>query len=147
VDSARMDELTRARRSLYPALLARRSPGQLVVSMDIVVPPSELAPAIGEVWAAAAAAGFEVVVPGHVGDGNFHPSIYVSPGSMDRARDLIREVGRIALRHGGSVSAEHGIGLEKMDLLGEEAGPWLSVMRGVKALLDPRGIMNRGKVL
>ncbi|MGC9117314.1 MAG: FAD-binding oxidoreductase, partial [Conexivisphaera sp.] len=43
VDPARMEELTRARRGLYPALLGRRSPGQLVVSMDVVVPPSELA--------------------------------------------------------------------------------------------------------
>jgi glycolate oxidase len=147
VDPARMEELTRARRGLYPALLGRRSPGQLVVSMDVVVPPSELARTMDEVRSASRSAGFDAVIPGHVGDGNFHPTIYVDQDAMDRARDLILEVGRIALRHGGSVSAEHGIGLEKRELLAEEAGAWLEAMRALKAALDPRGIMNRGKML
>ncbi|MDP7983043.1 MAG: FAD-linked oxidase C-terminal domain-containing protein, partial [Conexivisphaerales archaeon] len=96
---------------------------------------------------ASRSAGFDAVIPGHVGDGNFHPTIYVDQGAMDRARDLILEVGRIALRHGGSVSAEHGIGLEKRELLAEEAGAWLDAMRALKAALDPKGIMNRGKML
>ncbi|MFP3282785.1 MAG: FAD-linked oxidase C-terminal domain-containing protein [Nitrososphaeria archaeon] len=146
VDPARMEELTRARRGLYPALLGRRSPGQLVVSMDVVVPPSELAATMNEVRSASRSAGFDAVIPGHIGDGNFHPTIYVDPGAMDRARDLIVEIGRIALRHGGSVSAEHGIGLEKRELLVEEAGVWLDAMRSIRSAFDPKGIMNRGKV-
>jgi glycolate oxidase len=146
-DPARIDELTRARRGLYPALLGRRAPGQLVISMDVAVPPSELAAAMEEVRSASRSAGFEAIIAGHVGDGNFHPTIYVYPSAMDRARDLILEVGRIALRHGGSVSAEHGIGLEKRELLAEEAGAWLEAMRSIKAIFDPNGIMNRGKVL
>ena len=145
-DPARMEELTRARRGLYPALLGRRSPGQLVVSMDVVVPPSELPGAMEEVRSASRSAGFEAVIAGHVGDGNFHPTIYVNQGELDRARELILEIGRIALRRGGSASAEHGIGLEKVDLLGEELGPWVGAMRALKAALDPKWIMNRGKL-
>ncbi len=146
-DPSRLEELTRARRGIYPALLRRRRPGQLIVGMDVVVPPSELAAAMREVRDAARAAGFDVAIAGHVGDGNFHPAIYVDEGSLDRARDLILEVGRIAIRHGGSASAEHGIGLEKRELLAEEMGPWLGAMRAIKSALDPKGIMNRGKLL
>jgi D-lactate dehydrogenase (cytochrome) len=147
VDSARMDELTRARRSLYPALLARRSPGQLVVSMDIVVPPSELAPAIGEVRAAAAAAGFEVVVPGHVGDGNFHTLVPVLPEDYSKAEAYAERLVEKALELGGTCTAEHGVGLRKKKFLPKEHGSSLEWMRRLKALFDPEGLLNPGKVL
>jgi FAD/FMN-containing dehydrogenase len=96
--------------------------------------------------------GWEIAVFGHVGDGNLHVNI-MKPEGMEKPEFLARtkeadqDLFALVQRHGGSVSAEHGIGLLKKGALGftrtvEEVG----IMRGVKALLDPRGILNPGKV-
>lgn len=90
---------------------------------------------------------------GHFGDGNIHYNIS-QPMGMDKAVFLAEwervsaAVYDLVLKHGGSISAEHGIGVMKRDLLGRVKDPAaLSLMRAIKAALDPKGIMNPGKVL
>jgi len=89
-----------------------------------------------------------LIVFGHLGDGNLHVVVAVGDGSP-AARQIIEGIvyGGIDVR-GGSISAEHGIGLEKRDHLHHSRSPAeLALMRALKATLDPRGILNPGKVL
>jgi FAD/FMN-containing dehydrogenase len=90
---------------------------------------------------------------GHLGDGNIHFNIS-QPVGADRAAFLAHwdevnaAVFAIVARHGGSISAEHGIGVMKRDLLPDVKDPVaMSLMRGFKRTLDPNGILNPGKVL
>jgi FAD/FMN-containing dehydrogenase len=94
-----------------------------------------------------------VVAFGHVGDGNIHFNVS-QPVGADKAAFLARweemnaAVHAIVLGMGGSISAEHGVGVLKRDLLpGAKDGVALDAMRAIKAALDPTGIMNPGKVL
>jgi len=84
------------------------------------------------------------VIFGHLGDGNLH--LVVSVGSADKTvREQVEEIVYGALReHRGSVSAEHGIGLEKRAYLGSKEE--IALMQTLKQSLDPRSILNPGKV-
>jgi D-lactate dehydrogenase (cytochrome) len=66
---------------------------------------------------------------------------------MAKAHDYTHELGRLALRLGGTVSGEHGIGIGKQDFMAEEHGPAVAYMRAIKQALDPKGILNPGKLL
>jgi len=122
---------------------------------DISLPVSRLAE-----FVARAAPGIEAAVPegrliayGHVGDGNLHFNLSArSPGEdaalLARAESVRRTVHDLVREFGGSFSAEHGIGRLKVAELERYASPVeLALMRSIKAALDPRGIMNPGKVL
>ena len=95
---------------------------------------------------------FEVVWFGHIGDGNLHINI-LKPDAMAQA-DFVADCERVTKllagalqRHGGSISAEHGIGLVKKPYLGcTRSEAEIAAMRGIKALFDPAGIMNPGKL-
>ena len=95
---------------------------------------------------------FEVVWFGHIGDGNLHINV-LKPDGLDDA-DFIEQCARVTellaqslARHGGSISAEHGIGLVKKPyLLGTRSAAEIAVMRGIRQVLDPAGIMNPGKL-
>ena len=87
---------------------------------------------------------------GHVGDGNFHLVILVDPKSeadMDEAKALNARLVKRALAMEGTCTGEHGIGYGKLAYLEREHGDTVPLMRGIKQLLDPNGIMNPGKVL
>ncbi|MCY7315685.1 MAG: FAD-binding protein [Rubrivivax sp.] len=138
-----------ARHQSYFAALQMR-PGCRCQSSDTCVPISRLAESINDSVAEAEASGIPYWIVGHVGDGNFHLSYLMDP---DDARE-IAEVERLnvqmvqrALRLGGTCSGEHGIGLHKMGYLLEEAGvAAVDMMRSIKRALDPKNIMNPGKV-
>ena len=95
---------------------------------------------------------FEVVWFGHIGDGNLHINV-LKPADMDNA-DFVVECERVTkllaatlAEHGGSISAEHGIGLVKKPYLGSTRSPAeIAVMRGIRQALDPAGILNPGKL-
>jgi FAD/FMN-containing dehydrogenase len=104
-------------------------------------------------WLAANVREGRLVAYGHVGDGNLHFNLNQAPGA-DRTQFLAREAAVKRALHdlvrdlGGSFSAEHGIGQLKIDELARYAPPVeLDVMRAIKRALDPRGILNPGKVL
>ena len=90
---------------------------------------------------------------GHLGDGNIHYNV-VQPvgadkaGFLERWDDVNAVVFEVVARHGGSISAEHGIGVLKRDLLPTvKDHVAFDLMRALKRTLDPKGILNPGKVL
>lgn len=125
------------------------------IKHDVSVPVSHIPAFISE--ATAAVHGFmadaRVMCFGHMGDGNMHFNV-TQPLGMDKQKFLDQwhamnwAVFDVVLKHGGSISAEHGIGqLKRDDMLRIKSPVELELMRGLKALLDPKGIMNPGKVL
>lgn len=96
--------------------------------------------------------GWEICLFGHVGDGNLHINV-MKPQSMDKAefhkktKEADRDLFAVVQKHGGSISAEHGIGLLKKPFLGfTRSEAEIAVMRSVKRALDPRNILNPGKI-
>ncbi len=139
-----------ARHQAYFASLQMR-PGCRSLSTDTCVPISRLAESINESVAEAEAAGLPYWVVGHVGDGNFHLSYLLDPNDpveTATAERLSQQMVHRAIRLGGTCSGEHGIGLHKIGYLVDEAGPGaVEMMRQIKRALDPKNIMNPGKVV
>ena len=142
-------KLWKARHQAYFAALQMR-PGCRCQSTDTCVPISNLAEIINESVAAADAAGIPYWTVGHVGDGNFHLSYLIDPNDpveVDTVERLSHEMVLRAIELGGTCTGEHGIGLHKMGYLVDEAGPAaVDMMRSIKRALDPKNIMNPGKV-
>jgi FAD/FMN-containing dehydrogenase len=96
--------------------------------------------------------GWEVCLFGHIGDGNLHVNV-MKPDALDKAtflsktHDVDAEIFKLVKAHGGSISAEHGIGLLKRDYLGFTRSPAeIAAMRAIKRALDPKNTLNPGKV-
>ncbi len=148
IDPAERAKLWQARHDAYWAALALK-PGHRGMTTDAVVPISRLAEAILGVKEDIAASGLTAPLVGHVGDGNFHTIILVSdePGAVERAFELDKKIVARALGLGGSASGEHGVGIGKRGFIEEEHGSEaIAVMRTLKSAIDPRGIMNPGKM-
>ncbi|GAA2394343.1 FAD-binding oxidoreductase [Dactylosporangium salmoneum] len=148
-DAGTAAALSAARRDALPAIEAK---GRALIE-DIAVPRSRLADAVDGVHAIAAATGTDVFVFAHAGDGNLHPIILLGPGTAPgaippAARRAADDIFALALALGGTVSAEHGVGLLKRAWLERELGPdVLALQRRVKAVFDPAGILNPGKAI
>jgi D-lactate dehydrogenase (cytochrome) len=138
-----------ARHQSYFAALQTR-PGCRCQSTDTCVPISHLAESINESVAEAEASGIPYWIVGHVGDGNFHLSYLLDPNDPTEAATVERlseQMVQRALRLEGTCTGEHGIGLHKMGYLLDEAGAGaVAMMRQIKHALDPKNIMNPGKV-
>ena len=138
-----------ARHQAYFAALQMR-PGCRCQSTDTCVPISRLAESINESVIEAEASGIPYWIVGHVGDGNFHLSYLLDPADAAECAAVERlnvQMVRRALRLGGTCTGEHGIGLHKMPYLLDEAGPGaIAMMRSIKRALDPKNIMNPGKI-
>lgn len=135
------------------AYLAIRDLAPAVQVEDIALPIDRLTEYLGRVREVAAKYHLRIPVNGHAGDGNVHPVILYDKGekrSRDAALRAFEELCRYGIGAGGSVTGEHGVGAQKAKLLreqleahgGEEA---LRLMKGIKRLFDPEGIMNPGK--
>jgi D-lactate dehydrogenase (cytochrome) len=142
-------KLWTARHHAYFAGLQMR-PGCRTVTTDTCVPISRLAEGINESVAEVDAAGLPYYIVGHVGDGNFHLAYLIDPAvpaERELAERLNHQMVQRALRLDGTCSGEHGIGLHKMGFLVDEAGAGaVAMMRSVKQALDPKNIMNPGKI-
>ena len=142
-------KLWTARHQSYFASLQMR-PGCRCQSSDTCVPISRLAESINDSIDEAEASGIPYWIVGHVGDGNFHLSYLMDPNDAAEialVEDLNVKMVQRALRLGGTCTGEHGIGLHKMGYLVEEAGLGaVDLMRSIKRALDPKNIMNPGKV-
>jgi D-lactate dehydrogenase (cytochrome) len=138
-----------ARHHAYFAGLQMK-PGCRTVTTDTCVPISHLAECVTTASDEAEAAGLMHYIVGHVGDGNFHIAYLIDPAipaERDTAERLNLQLVERALKMGGTCSGEHGIGLHKMDFLVTEAGVGaVAMMRSVKRALDPKNIMNPGKI-
>ena len=142
------NKLWAARHDSYWAALALR-PGCKGLVSDACVPISALAENISAAQADLDAKGLIGTILGHVGDGNFHVVLMTDPEDADeaaRVEDFLHAITLRAQAAGGTCTGEHGIGQGKMGALAEEVGPALVAMRAVKAALDPKGILNPGKI-
>ena len=125
------------------------------IKHDVSVPVAAVPAFIAEATAAAHALipGCRPVPFGHLGDGNIHFNITQPVGAdkqayLDRWDAMNERVHAVVAKFGGSISAEHGIGLLKRDLLPKVKDPVaMEMMRALKRTLDPKGILNPGKVL
>jgi D-lactate dehydrogenase (cytochrome) len=138
-----------ARHHAYFAGLQLKA-GSRTVTTDTCVPISRLAECVTQASDDATAAGMTHYIVGHVGDGNFHIAYLVDPNvpsERETAERLNRDVVQRAIDAQGTCSGEHGIGLHKMDFLVTEAGAGaVEMMRTLKRALDPKNIMNPGKI-
>jgi len=147
-DITERNRLWKARHDAYWAALALM-PGHRGMATDAIVPISRMTDLIVGAKQDIAASGLVAPIVGHVGDGNFHTVILVPPGEdgLAQAWELDKRIVARALALGGSCSGEHGIGIGKREFLETEHGvETLAVMRQIKTALDPRGIMNPGKM-
>ncbi len=138
-----------ARHNAYFAAVQSR-PGCKVISTDTCVPISRLADCLLDSVAEADASGIPYFLVGHVGDGNFHFGYLLDPNKPEErvtAEQLNHQLVSRALHLGGTCTGEHGVGLHKMDFLLTEAGSGaVDMMRTIKKALDPKNILNPGKI-
>ncbi|MGK6309455.1 FAD-binding oxidoreductase [Variovorax sp. DT-64] len=138
-----------ARHNSYFAAVQSR-PGCRVISTDTCVPISRLADCLLESVAEADASGIPYFLVGHVGDGNFHFGYLLDPNAPEErvtAEKLNHALVSRALALEGTCTGEHGVGLHKMEFLVNEAGVGaIDMMRTIKRALDPKNIMNPGKI-
>ena len=142
-------KLWTARHHAYFAGLQLK-PGCRTVTTDTCVPISHLAECVTQASEEAEAAGLQHYIVGHVGDGNFHIAYLVDPAipsERETAERLNDAVVARAIRFDGTCTGEHGIGLHKQGFLIDETGAGtVEMMRTVKRALDPKNIMNPGKI-
>ena len=147
-DEAAREKLWEARHEAGIAVTAL-DPERKPMTTDVCVPLSDLPSSLRHARESIGAAGFDGVILGHVGDGNYHAIFPVDPADaeeMKRAKAVNEKIVDHALARGGTCTGEHGIGSGKMAALEKEHGDSLDFMRGIKRLADPNGIMNPGKI-
>ncbi|SEF47938.1 FAD-binding oxidoreductase [Oceanospirillum linum] len=140
--------LWKARHQAYFAGLSLQ-PGASVLTTDVCVPVSRLAEAVLFAEQEAVASGLSCPIVGHVGDGNFHVLILQDENDAEqqaRGKALSKAIVAKALELEGTCTGEHGIGYGKKGYLLEEHGEAVDLMRSLKRALDPKGIMNPGKI-
>jgi glycolate oxidase len=147
-DDAERAKLWKGRKQAFGAL-GRVAPNYY--THDGVIPRTKLPEVLDEI--ARIAARHDVLCANvfHAGDGNLHPVVLFderTPGVMARVRAAGDEILRLVLAVGGALSGEHGIGLEKIGYMAQAFGEDdLAAMRRLRAVFDPRGLANPGKVL
>ncbi len=146
-DPGEAEKFWTARRAGFSAIFGH-SP--TVMSEDVTVPPDRIPELIKRVKDLAQIYDLTIVIIGHAGDGNLHPSVLTdrnNPEHYALAEKAIAKIFSAALELGGTVSGEHGIGLEKKKFL-KYAMPSEAVrlLKDIKKVFDPRGILNPGKI-
>jgi D-lactate dehydrogenase (cytochrome) len=150
--AATPEERTRLWTARHHAYFAgmQSKPGCRTVTTDTCVPISRLAQCLLATVEEVEATGLPFYIVGHVGDGNFHVAYLIDPAipeERDTAERLNRQLVQRALSLDGTCTGEHGIGLHKQGFLVAETGAGaVEMMRSVKRALDPKNIMNPGKI-
>ena len=130
------------------AALVRQA--DMLVTLDFVVPIHLLPKGLGLMEKLAAEHHCNVVTIAHAADGNMHPMVLYNPGDAEQSRNyraFVDAATRTIIDLGGTISGEHGIGLEKKDYMPLQLGDeQMRIMRGICQLFDPYGIMNPGKL-
>jgi glycolate oxidase len=114
------------------------------------VPKSEIPAMIATVGEIVTRYDLPIPVFGHAGDGNLHPNILFDlrdPDEVQRVELAARDIFRAAIRLGGTLSGEHGVGTLKREFLEEaQGGLAVALSRSIKAVFDPQGLLNPGKI-
>jgi glycolate oxidase len=146
-DAAEAARIWKGRKAAFGAM-GRLSANYYV--QDGVIPRSRLPQVLRDVEAAGAREGLRIANVFHAGDGNLHPLIlfdYRVPGELDGALRAGAEILEACVRNGGSITGEHGVGIEKRDCMPLQFSPDdLALMRRVRGTFDPDGMCNPGKV-
>jgi glycolate oxidase len=141
------DKLWDVRRAISPSLMKY---GTLKLNEDVVVPRSKVPELIAKIEDIGRAHNTFVANFGHAGDGNIHVNFMCNrddADSISRARECVKETFQLSVNLGGSISGEHGIGYVKAQYLDMAIDqPTLEVMKGIKRVFDPNGILNPGKM-
>lgn len=139
--------LWKARRAISPSL-GKIRPDRL--NEDVVVPRSELTALISGVGEIATKRGVIIANFGHAGDGNIHVNVMLDksdPDEFERAVAAVGDLFELTLGLGGTISGEHGIGTAKAPYLAMELSELeIDVMKGIKRVFDPKGVLNPGKI-
>ncbi len=147
-DRQEAEGMWRARRAMSPSIKKLGYSGK--VSEDICVPRNRLPEAVQALEEISKDLNTRIVCFGHAGDGNLHVNILFdkdNPEDVENMEQTVRAVMECAIRLGGTISGEHGIGISKRKFMGLEADPArLKLMAGIKKLFDPHDIMNPGKM-
>lgn len=141
------EELWKIRENISPAVNALC----LTKAEDVVVPRSNLPKLIAGIKVIGEQYGFNSVCFGHLGDGNLHVNILKEQISDEdwgnKVVDGIGEIFKLTVSLGGTLSGEHGIGIAKKPYMSIAMGETsLEIMRGIKKVFDPKGILNPGKI-
>jgi len=135
------------RKAAFPAV-GRLAPDYFC--MDGTIPRGKLAEVLEEIGRLSARFGLGVANVFHAGDGNLHPLILFDanrPGDLEKAEELGAEILKLCVRVGGVLTGEHGVGVEKRDLMGEMFDEFdLAQQQRLKCAFDPKGLFNPGKV-
>ncbi len=146
-DREEADRYWLARRAGYAALF---SAGSTIMAEDVTVPRNKIPDLIRRVKEICEPRRLEFTVIGHAGDGNLHPSLVTDKKNREhfkKAQEAMDLIIASAVELGGVVSGEHGIGLEKRRFLMKTIAPKaLEIMQGIKRMVDPRNILNPGKI-
>ncbi len=146
-DEKEAEKIWNARRSGFSAIF---SYAPTILAEDVAVPPKRLPELISRIKEIEKKYGLTIVLIGHAGDGNLHPSILTDVSNKDhykKAQRAVSEIFKAALELEGSISGEHGIGLEKKEFL-KKSLPYrnLELLKEIKKVFDPKGILNPGKI-
>jgi glycolate oxidase len=137
-----------ARRAISPSL-ARRAPNKL--GEDISVPRSAIPDAVTAIKEISRKHDIPIAIFGHAGDGNLHPNILFDkrdPVQVEKMKRAAADIFDVSVRLGGTLSGEHGVGNLKLAFLEQDIGPIsIDVMTSIKNALDPKNILNPGKVV
>jgi glycolate oxidase len=148
-DPVEAEALFDARRLAGPALLWEHE--DAVLTEDVCLPRGKLAEMLALIEKIAATHNIPIATIAHAGDGNLHPCLVTPKGDLDgrdRALAAFQAIIDAAIDMGGTVTGEHGVGLLKRAGMQREVGPvGLAMQRAIKGALDPRGILNPGKVV
>jgi glycolate oxidase len=140
-------QLAAARRNAFSAL-ARKRPTTILE--DVTVPRSELAAMVRFIADTAVAFDLQIGTFGHMGDGNLHPTFLADErdsNEMHRVHEALEAIVKRTLELGGTITGEHGVGLAKKPWLRQQMGDAsLGLMRRIKQALDPRNLLNPGKM-
>jgi len=146
--AAERELLWKGRKNAFGAV-GHVSPSYYV--QDGVVPRTQVAPTLRHIRDVSEKYGLTISNIFHAGDGNMHPIILFNPheaGQLERAKAAGDDILRFCVAHGGSITGEHGVGMEKMELIAEQfSGDSLEMIRRFKALFDPSCRLNPGKML
>ncbi|MFQ5901170.1 MAG: FAD-binding oxidoreductase, partial [Thermodesulfobacteriota bacterium] len=146
-DEREASELWKARRSISPSL-HKLKPHK--INEDVVVPRDRIPDLISGVREIAGRYNLIIANFGHAGDGNIHVNIMIDKNNRDELKlseEATGDVFRLVLELGGTISGEHGVGTAKAQYISMELGKAeIELMKNIKAVFDPNGILNPGKI-
>jgi glycolate oxidase len=139
--------LWKARKSISPALFMY---GPDKINEDIVVPRDKIPAMVRKITQLKAETGLTMVSFGHAGDGNIHFNLMLDKKNkeeLEKAKKVIETLFDYTLELGGTISGEHGVGITKAPYIKKEIGSVeLALMKKIKKIFDPKGILNPGKI-